>query len=78
MGAYCPSTGVVEASARSDSVILPLAIQLSGTRSIMNRVFFGVKAAVLDRNWKSVVGLVAGGIFPEGFRSTIGLLTPIL
>ncbi len=44
----------------------------------MNRVFFGVKAAVLDRNWKSVVGLVAGGIFPEGFRSTIGLLTPIL
>src|SRR3989442_13064743 len=48
VGADCPRTGVVCARARSDSVTLPFAIQLSGTRSIMNRVFLGEKRAVFD------------------------------
>src|SRR6266571_7336324 len=66
VGAYCPKTGVVEARARSDSEILPFAIQLSGTRSMIIRVFLGVKRAAFDRSWKSWGGFAAlAGVLPR-------------
>jgi hypothetical protein len=66
-GAYCPNIGVVAASAKSDSVILPSAIHLSGTRSIMVRLLASFNGASLLLATKTPV--------PDGCFMGLGLLS---